>query len=96
MAKRRRKRRSYRRGRTSRWFFDLTDAGLGAVAELVGSAIQTALPGGTPDFIRSAPVQALGLYALGVAFSKKALRGVGAGMALGRLFGGLTGGVGGP
>lgn len=72
-------------GGGGRWSVKFDEAAMGAAAEKVGNAVQTALPQQFPEFIRTAPVTGLGLYALGVAFNRKSVRSVGAGMVLGRL-----------
>jgi len=94
--KRRRSRRSsgggYRRRRSGgggtggRFGVDVTDAALAAVAGAVGGAIQSALARlpTLPAAISQAPVSAIGLYGLGVAFHRKDFRSVGAGLALGQ------------
>lgn len=106
MARKRRRRHSggkvrhYRRGGSrqsgGRFGVDLTDAAMSAVAGAVGGAIQSALAKfpQLPAVIQQAPVAAIGLYGLGVAFHRKDFRSVGAGLALGQWAGiGVTGAV---
>lgn len=72
-------------GLGGRWGFDLSDAAMGAVLGTVGTAIRQALARypTLPAAVREAPAEALGLYTLGVAFNRRPLRGVGAGMIIG-------------
>jgi hypothetical protein len=105
-----RKRRSHRRhsggyvrrrrtgggGSGGRFGVDITDAALSAIAGAVGGAIQSALTRlpTLPAAIAQAPVSAIGLYGLGVAFHRKDFRSVGAGLALGQWAGiGVAGAV---
>ena len=102
MAKKRRKgrrgggRRSYgrrgSRGILGKLGFDMGDALMGAAAEMVGTALSDAVKkmDKAPEFLKNAPTVALGLYGLGIAFGRRAIRGAGAGMALGRAFNILT------
>lgn len=78
-----------------RWSVRFDEAAMGGASEVVGQAVQAALPAALPDFIRAAPVRGLGLYCLGVAFNRKSVRSVGAGIVLGRLVN-IGAGLGGP
>lgn len=74
-----------RSGGGGRWGVRFDEAAMGAAAVTVGTAVQAALPTQFPDFIKTGPIVGIGLYALGVAFNRKSIRSVGAGMILGQL-----------
>lgn len=94
MARRRRRFKRYmkkffapRRHRTAfggRWGVDFSDAALGGIAAIVGEAVKSILQKykGIPTQITEMPVDALGLYALGVAFNRRPLRSIGLGRGL--------------
>lgn len=73
-----------------RWSIEFTDAALSAVSGTIGSALKGVLPAGTPQFIQNAPLEALGMYALGAALNRQSLRSCGAGLAMGQLIGVAT------
>ena len=86
MAKRKRRIATRRKGSGGgRYGVNFGEAAMGAAAETVGAAVQAAIPQSFPQFLQTAPVTGLGLYIMGIAFNKKSVRSIGAGMVLGKL-----------
>lgn len=66
------------------------DAALAAAAGMVGQVIQQVITSRwptAPEILRQSPVEALGLYALGVLLHRGEWRDIGAGLAIGRYLG---------